>query len=185
MNSFHFERALFVLGNQHAGKSVQLRSMQKDIRFGTDGRIPAKGSLRDIYQLSNERILYLRLTSPHEAGESLIKGDKKNFLMKTLGKLQNHHSKAGRWNFASALQPSAMKRMPDAYASIQAFTNFFRPERVRVVILSPNCSGVQLQPKLLPLARNLQSISSVEVCWIDATSRSSNGFFLADFFDFS
>ena len=73
MHSYCFERALFVVGEPNSGKSNQLRSMFRDIRLGTGGNIPSGRRLDEVYRLSNERSLYLRLTSPHEAGESLGK----------------------------------------------------------------------------------------------------------------
>jgi hypothetical protein len=69
MPSYYFERALFVVGQQDSGKSVQLRSMFRNVRLGTDGNIPAATNLREMYRLSNERCLYIRLTSPHEMDE--------------------------------------------------------------------------------------------------------------------
>jgi hypothetical protein len=69
MQSYYFERALFIVGEQNSGKSIQLRSMFRDARLGTEGEIPAAAHLREMYRLSNERCLHLRLTSPHEMGE--------------------------------------------------------------------------------------------------------------------
>src|SRR6266852_2396937 len=84
MASYHFERVLFVVGEPNSGKSNQLRSMFRDVRLGTGGNIPTGRRLDEVYRLSNERSVYLRLTSPHEAGESLSKKRRKgNFLEKT------------------------------------------------------------------------------------------------------
>ena len=69
--SRYVERALFLIGNQNTGKSTQLRSMFLDWRLSMQGQIPTSHNLADSYQLSNERWLYLRLTSPHEADEAL------------------------------------------------------------------------------------------------------------------
>ncbi|HEV7676341.1 MAG TPA: hypothetical protein VGQ12_17550 [Candidatus Angelobacter sp.] len=66
MPSYYFERALFVVGDPDAGKSNQLRSMFRDVRLGTGGKIPKEKKLPELYRLSNERCLYLRLTSPHK-----------------------------------------------------------------------------------------------------------------------
>jgi hypothetical protein len=33
----------FIVGQQNSGKSVQLRSMFRDVRLGTDGNFPAAG----------------------------------------------------------------------------------------------------------------------------------------------
>jgi hypothetical protein len=84
MPSYHFERALFVVGEPNSGKSNQLRSMFADIRLGTGGDILTERRLPELYRLSNERCLYLRLTAPHEAGESISrKGHgRTNFLKK-------------------------------------------------------------------------------------------------------
>jgi hypothetical protein len=71
MPEYQFERALFVVGEPDSGKSTQLRSIFRDVRLGTQGEVPPKSNLPDVYRLSNERCLYLRLTSPHEAKESL------------------------------------------------------------------------------------------------------------------
>jgi hypothetical protein len=69
MASYHFERALFIIGEPNSGKSTQLRSMFRDVRLGTGGTVPTPRNLPEMYRLSNERCLYLRLTSPNEAGE--------------------------------------------------------------------------------------------------------------------
>jgi hypothetical protein len=107
--TFHFERALFVIGEPNAGKSNQLRAMFRDVRFGLNGRVPTTVKLRDIYRLSNERALYLRLTSPHEANESL-----KEFLDKTNWKFTARSGTARRWNFVGPLQPNKAHKMPNA-----------------------------------------------------------------------
>jgi hypothetical protein len=117
MAAYHFGRALFVVGEPNSGKSNQLRSMFRDIRLGTDGNIPRKRKLPDFYRLSNERCLYLRLTSPHEAKESLGRkhgrNSPTNFLEKTAKKIQENTPRFGRrWNFAGALQPHARLYMP-------------------------------------------------------------------------
>ena len=84
--TYYFERALFVVGEQNSGKSTQLRSMFHDVRLGTEGTIPAATNLREMYRLSNERCLYIRLTSPHERGEYIGRRpdqEADNFLDKT------------------------------------------------------------------------------------------------------
>jgi hypothetical protein len=69
MQRHHLERVLFVVGNRHCGKSTQLRSMFKDVRLSTAGSIPKDRKLADFHRLTNDRFLYLRLSSPHaEAG---------------------------------------------------------------------------------------------------------------------
>jgi hypothetical protein len=51
MPSYHFERALFVVGEPNSGKSNQLRSLFRDIRLGTGGTIPAGRRLEEVYRL--------------------------------------------------------------------------------------------------------------------------------------
>jgi hypothetical protein len=100
MPSYYFERALFVVGEPNSGKSNQLRSMFRDVRLGTGGDIPMEKRLPELYRLSNERCLYLRLTSPHEAGESIgrKRHGRKNFLTKTLETIEeNTHRMGKRW----------------------------------------------------------------------------------------
>ena len=174
------ERALFVVGPQDSGKSTQLRSIFCDRRLGTDGRVPLsseKSNLSETYFISNERRLYLRLTSPHEFGES-----PREFLKKSREKMV-----LGRWCFAGPLQPDAFKQMPDVVESVTIFSKAFEPERVRVVFLSPTRHGIELRD-FLPgrdLSDELLQINHVEVACIDARQREANGLFLADFFDFT
>ncbi len=178
MPAYHFERALFVVGDPNAGKSNQLRSMFRDIRFGTDGRVPTSSKLDDFYRLSNTRCLYLRLTSPHEMNESIDM---------TVAKIAAHTPRLGRrWNFACPLQPSAAKRMPDVVATCRAFVRHFNTERARVAFLNPDRHGVFLQEAAyMSWIDGLRTIPSVEVCSVDARDRTVNGVFLADFFDFA
>lgn len=188
MSSYYFERALFVVGEPNSGKSNQLRSMFRDVRLGTEGDIPSGRRLDEVYRLSNERGLYLRLTSPHEAGESLgKKRSKKNFLEKTARILDENTPRFGRrWNFAGALQPRLRHHMPDVVATCRAFVRHFDPERTRVVFLSPDRHGVSLEEaRHMDLVDGLRNVPSVEVCWIDARDRTVNGLLLADFFDFT
>jgi hypothetical protein len=189
MPSYHFERALFVVGEPNSGKSNQLRSMFRDARLGTGGDIPTERRLPELYRLSNERCLYLRLTSPHEAGETIgrKRHGRTNFLEKTVKTIEENTPKVGkRWNFAGALQPGARKHMPDVVKTCRAFVRYFEPERTRVVFLSPDRHGRSLQEtEHIGLVDRLREISSVEVCWIDARNRTVNGLLLADFFDFT
>lgn len=172
------ERALFVVGEQDTGKSVQLRSMFLDRRFGSDGVIPTSSKIKESIYLSETRSLHLRLTSPHEYGDSpKIYLDK---IEKKTGK--------GRWCFAGALQPYASNQMPNLLESILKFVNRFSPERIRVCILSPDRHGYLVNDKMEKLnsiVDKLISIQNVEVVFIDARSRKANGLFLADFFDFT
>jgi hypothetical protein len=191
MPSYYFERALFVVGEPNSGKSNQLRSMFRDIRLGTNGNIPTERKLPDFYRLSNERCLYLRLTSPHESKEVIgrRRGRKAsaNFLDKTAEKIEENTPQFGkRWNFAGALQPHSTDHMPDVVGTCRAFVRYFNPERTRVVFLSPDRDGACLQQtEHMELVDGLREIPSVEVCWIDARDRTANGLLLTDFFDFT
>ncbi len=188
MPSYSFERALFVVGEPNSGKSNQLRSMFRDVRLGTGGHLPAGRRLDEVYRLSNERSLYLRLTSPHEAGESLNKKrGQRNFVDKTARIIDENTPRFGRrWNFAGALQPHSRHNMPDVVVTCRAFVRRFDPERTRVVFLSPDRHGVSLQAdEHMDLVDGLRQIPSMEVCWIDARERRVNGLLLADFFDFT
>lgn len=172
----YLERALFVVAPPNSGKSTQLRAMFLDRRLGNGGRIPKNNSLVDTYHLSNERRLYLRLTSPHENRE-----DPGKFIEKTKRKMDE-----GRWCFAGPLQPNAAKLMPDVVESVRGFQRAFDPERVRVIFLSPDRHGESLESYLpkRDLPRELHVLGA-EVACIDAKQRTANGFFLADFFDFT
>src|SRR5260370_32718478 len=100
MPDYHFERALFVVGAPNSGKSKQLRSIFRDVRLGTEGNIPTARKLPDFCRLSNDRCLYLRLSSPHELGESLhqqVAGRRgvTSFLKKTDDKITEYASRLG------------------------------------------------------------------------------------------
>jgi len=190
MRPYYFERALFVVGESNAGKSVQLRSMFRDIRFGTNGKVPTARNLTELYKLSNERSLYLRLTSPHEKHETIGRKHadvaEADFLRKTDKKMAGNTPSYGRrWNFAGALQPYESNYMPDVERTCRAFVAYFRPERTRVVFLSPDQYGNVLQKDHVSLVDRLRAIPSVELVWIDARERTMNGLLLADFFDFA
>ena len=177
--SLWFERALFVVAPPDSGKSTQLRSMFLDRRLGMGGEVPsgAERRLVETYHISNERRLHLRLTSPHENGETL-----EEFTNKVRSK-----TGVGRWCYAGPFQPDAIKNMPDVVDSVKHFISEFKPERVRVVFLSPNRHGAMLD-SFLPgrdLSHELLLIPTVEVACVDARQRQTNGLFLADFFDFT
>ncbi len=172
------ERILLVAGAQDTGKSVQLRSMFRDPRLGTRGAIPEKRNMREMYRLSKDRHLYVRLTSPHERNESL-----REFMSKTRRKMG-----VGRWNFASAVQVEAANRMPNLERTVKALGRGLSPERIRVMLLSPDRHGVVLpKKKLLKLHDHLRNTTSceVEVITIDARNRKHNGLLLFDTFDFA
>ena len=177
----YIERALFVIGDQNTGKSTQLRSMFLDWRLGTKGEVPTANKVRETYALSNERWLYLRLTSPQEVGDTLDK-----FLDKCAGKMQATGPTERRWNLAGALQPNSPSRLPDGPDVIEGFIQRFTPERVRAVILSPGRSGNYMsESDHQHLTGRLHALSGVEVMTMDATTRTANGLMYADFFDFT
>lgn len=181
MSNYHFERAQFVVGERNSGKSTQLRSMFRDVRLGTNGGIPDAANLPEIYRLSGERSLYLRITSPHERRETLSE-----FLDKTEEKTKGRAPHEGtRWNVACALQPFADNQMPDVAETVERFVRRFDPERTRVVFLSPDRHRELLQRTHDPLITALRQVPTVEICWIDARDRTANGLMLADFFDFA
>lgn len=177
----HFERALFVIGDSGTGKSTQLRSLFRDWRFGTKGEPPTSRNIPETYWLSNERGLYLRLTSPHEWGEGMDK-----FLAKCNAKMYGSETESIRWNFACPLHIRPSTKLLGAVQVVTSFCSEFSPERIRVVILSPNCSGVPLDPDQLErLHVKLRAIPRCEVMVIDAMHETANGLILADFFDFT
>ncbi len=176
----YLERALFVVAPQDSGKSTTLRSLFLDRRLGTDGVPPPSKTqprLDEIYHLSNERRLYLRLSSPHEAGETPTE-----FIEKTRGKMGD-----GRWCYAGPFQPNKSNKMPDVVASVQAFARAFGPERIRVAFLSPQRKGLTVEG-FVPgrdLTKELLAIPTVEVMCLDGRELNKNGLLLADFFDFA
>jgi hypothetical protein len=182
MPRFHFERALFVVGEPDAGKSNQLRSMFRDRRLGNDGIVPRNNRLPEIYRLSNERSLYLRLTSPHEMDEDLT-----DFLEGLWEKVsENTPGRGRRWNAACALQPFPARKMRARLPIIcKRFDQWFEPERIRIAFLSPDRHGSHLQARHDTLIQALRVNAKVETCWIDARDRYANGLLLADYFDFT
>lgn len=177
----HVERAMFMIGDQNTGKSTQLRSMFLDWRLGNQGRVPTANRLRNGYALSNERWLYLRLTSPHEAGETLDE-----FFYKCAAAMQAAGPLARRWNFAGALQPTSTSKLPNGPDVIARFIRRFPLERVRAVILSPDRAGNHMPPAdYHRLMAALRAHSSVEIVTTDATTRTGNGLICADFLDFT
>ena len=176
----YVERALFVVAPQDSGKSTQLRSLFLDRRFGINGQIPPSNQQRNLtetYCIGNNRQLFLRLTSPHEYGDT-----PQQFHRKIRRKTGD-----GRWCIAGAFQPDAFKFMPDVVESVRLFQNEFVPERIRILFLSPTRHSVGFADYSSgrDLTAELQALSRVEVALIDARNREANGLLIADFFDFA
>lgn len=169
------ERVLLVAGAPNTGKSTQLRAMFCDPRLGTAGKAPVARNLANTHALSPYRRLYLRLMSPHEAGETL--GE---FLDKIAAK-----TIAGRWCVASAVQLEAARRMPDLPTVIAAIHKRFSPERIRIALLSPDRHDVLLADADKHLAALREAAEVAEVMCVDARTREGNGLLLADTFDFA
>ena len=179
--SRYVERAMFLLGEQNTGKSTQLRSMFLDQRLGSAGQVPGAHNLANSYALSNERWLYLRLTSPHEAGETMDE-----FLDKCHSQMVSGPSPARRWNFAGALQVNAANQLSNAPDVIQQFSHRFVPERIRALVLCPDCTGNTMDwNEVQKLTSALRAVPNCEVLTVDATDRYANGLLYTDFFDFT
>jgi hypothetical protein len=181
----YIERVLFVVGEPNTSKSTQLRAMYRDVRLHHEGRIPSgkrAPKLPEAERLSNERSIYVRLTSPHEMRESL-----KEFLDKTDDRIERWRKKFrnDRWNFAGALQPTPANKMPDVVRTVAAFRRRFSPERIRLVFLAPDRHGSSLSATWLKGATRRLWALDAEVIKIDSRSRTANGLVLADFFDFT
>ena len=178
----YVERALFILGDPDAGKSTQLRSLFLDRRFNKDGAIPEQKKLPETYYISNERRLYLRLSSPHENGESST-----GFLDKCEYKMRPQGGEIRRWNFLGPLQITSTNSeiIEDGTVVIKAFMDRFKPERVRAVILSPNCSGKFMETRTLK--NQLEELHKIncEVILTDARESEKNGLIYSDYFDFT
>jgi hypothetical protein len=173
---FYLERALFIVGSQHTGKSTQLRSMCLDMRFGYGGDIPELGRI-SVINLSNERKLFIKLDSPHE--ENLDIDEWLDIIAA---------NKSGRWCFAGALHPAKLNNMPSLKANVRAFYNRFLPERIRLCFISPDKDNnliTESVSDINTLVNSLRSINGVECIFIDARSKTANGLILADFFNFT
>lgn len=187
-NRVYVERALFMIGDQGTGKSTQLRSMFQDWRLGTWGDIPKARNPRNAYALSNERWLYLRMTSPDETNEDMAR-----FLEKCEKNMRKRKKTgwpkrwlARRWNFAGALQHPGNKKLQGPANVLSYFESRFKPERIRAVVLSPDCHDNRMEPaELRSLIKSLRNVRNTEVIMVDATAREENGLIYADFFDFT
>jgi hypothetical protein len=208
--NLHVERVLFVAARQNSGKSVALRNMFQDRRFGQAGTIPEGPRLKPVY-LSNERRLSIRLTAPHE-WKNKSTGEPETmeiFLQKTAASMKA----GGRWCFACPLhlEPLRDPRKNDGKLAfpelIEEFVGKFSPERTRIAFLSPgapndyNDNSPRLlseqlaggQPGVNRLVDRLRKIRGVECIFLDARHRNErrarkknvNGMVLADFFDFT
>ena len=181
----HLERILFVVGKGNAGKSRLLRSMFVDPRFGTDGQVPDSSQNRrgiSTVQLSRERCLSIRYSSPHENYRSLPE-----FLADLDKRMANSWKSYWRFNFACAMQPFATKKTPSVVDICAALEPLY-PERVRLVQVHPRQDDEDGDLLASTDADRLRAMN-VEVVTIDGRWGSPrkphpNGQFLADFFDF-
>lgn len=177
----HIERILLVCGNQDAGKSRLLRHMLGDARLG--GNVPSNPRVR-ARQLSRERCLAVRFTSPHEMGETPDEFHKKI----------DRASEIAWWtcwrmNYACAVQPRPFNNMPGIVNVCSGLVQEFQPERIRVVSLATDQWGndhSQLNDSEVDGLRQLD----VEYLAVDARrsaydAEPGNVRILADFFDFS
>jgi hypothetical protein len=178
----HFERALFICGDQNAGKSHLLREMFVDARLGTRGVRPSQSKIRPV-PLGNQRCLFVRCTSPHERGETLAL-----YIRKVDRSMAHAFKTHWRFNFACALQPGAANNMPDIVDTCERFVADFRPERVRIMQINPTHDGSAPATPLTTAQIDRLRKAGVEFCTIDARKHHSltpNGLLLADFFDFT
>jgi hypothetical protein len=149
--------------------------MFADRRFGTNGNIPHGKRLPKV-TLSNDRSLYIRLSSPHESNINPAQFHKG--IIDATG--------SGRWCFAGAFHTHEFNKMPDFVESIKLFKSKFNPERVRVCLLSPNKRGKTLcNDDIQYICQQLQRLRGIEYMFIDAQDKYINGLLLADFFDFA
>lgn len=178
----HIERILLVCGEQNAGKSRLIRHMLGDHRLG--GHLPTSAVIPP-RALSRERRLAIRVTSPHEMNET--PGE----FFEKIDKASENAWNDGFWrlNYVSAVQPRAANNMPDIADVCDALNKEFLPERVRVVLLSPNVWDQRTAALSNAEVDRLRAID-VEVLTIDARMSShpvepGNVRILADYFDFS
>jgi hypothetical protein len=103
----HLERILFVCGMPKSGKSYLLRNMYNDPRFGTGGNVPLGSHHARLppVRLSSARQLFVRLSSPHEMGETLTQ------FFNGIERFGQRAWRDGwRFNLACAVQPKATKK---------------------------------------------------------------------------
>ena len=87
----------------------------------------------------------------------------------------------GRWSVACALQASPTKKTPGAPEVIEAFIQRFAPQRVRAVVLDPDCAG-ENRLYVPGLMKALRAILNCEVMRINATQRHAHGLEYATYF---
>ena len=177
----HLERILLVCGLPNAGKSRLIRYMFGDARLGGD--VPPVGPLPR-RALSRERCLAGRATSPHEAGETPA-----DFHKKIDDACVNAWIHFWRINYVSAIQPHPRNHMPGIVDVCAGLHTEFKPERIRVVQLSPDQWGETSSALTDSEVDGLRALD-VEVLAIDARRSShsaepGNVRILADYFDFS
>lgn len=177
----YVERALFLIGDPDSGKSTQMRSAFLDWRLGRKSTIPNQNNISRVCQISNERWLYFRLSSPHETKEDI-----NEFFEKFEKEMKKRKLNSMRWNFASALQITPRNKVQLPIDQIIAkFNTRFSPERMRAIILSPNRKNAVLPTHTIKnIIGSLWSVDC-EVLVVDATDREANGFIISDYFDFT
>ncbi|NEW88088.1 hypothetical protein DU475_12570 [Rhodopseudomonas sp. WA056] len=92
-----------------------------------------------------------------------------------------------RFNLACAMQPKAANNMPDLTTICEHICREFNPERIRIVQLDPRQDGRQAEGITEENVNALRQLG-IEICSVDARRDASiepNGFFVADFFDFT
>lgn len=172
-----FERALFVLGYQNAGKSTAIRRMYKDWRMGRQGQVPQKRTTRfPVIRLSNERMLYVRVQSPQERGEDWTK------FTGRIDRAIRTNGPNARWNSACAMQISRGTNIAGGLSVIRRFIRKYKPERVRVALMNPPARGDALTDD--DLTKILEGIQALAGEPLQVYGRGQSGFLLADFFDF-
>lgn len=179
----HLERVLLISGLQNAGKSTALRRMFLDPRFGTGGNVPRNRRLGFV-TISRERCLFFRLSSPHEAGDTL-----ERFFRKLNRAMERAWNFYWRFNFACAMQPHSNGTTADLVTFCEEFQKRLLPERTRVVQIHPRQDG---EPGALLSTNDVDRLWAlgVEVATIDArrprnANWATNGHLLADYFDFT
>jgi hypothetical protein len=178
----HLERVLFVCGSQNAGKSRLLRNMFHDPRFRSGRPIHYKGPVAQI-ALSQARRLFIKLSSPHERGETI------SDLFSLLdGELRKAWRYGWRMNFACAVQPDDTGITPDIVKICEQLDARFLPERIRIAQINPRQDNSDASQDLLNRGQiNRLWRINAEIMSIDGrrAGQPTNGMMLADYFDFT